>query len=64
MDESATQPPIVNEVSEMLGADGDIDANLQAVLEHVLAHFDCVAGSIHGLSRETGLLELSLDEGR
>jgi L-methionine (R)-S-oxide reductase len=57
MTEPALAKP-VREIEELLAAQGVSDASLQNALDKILAHFDCVAGTLHGLNRATALLEL------
>jgi L-methionine (R)-S-oxide reductase len=57
MTEQALAGP-AREIEELLAAQGVSDASLQSALDKILAHFDCVAGTIHRLNRATGLLEL------
>ncbi len=49
---------LVREVERTLDAEGTSRAALQAVLERTLAHFECMVGTLHRLSTESGSLEL------
>jgi signal transduction protein with GAF and PtsI domain len=63
MPDSAAQQQFLTEVREALGRGGPTDANLRAVLDRVLARFDCATGTIHALDARTGLLVLRAQRG-
>jgi signal transduction protein with GAF and PtsI domain len=62
MHDPAAQQQFVDEIRNGLGR-GATDGALQAVLDKVLARFDCPTGTIHALDPATGLLRLRAQRG-
>ena len=58
MSQQETPASPAREIEDLLTNHGINEWSLQTALDKVLARFDCVAGTIHGLNRDTGLLEL------
>jgi len=63
MPDSSAPQQFLNEVREGLGRGGATDGALQAVLDKVLARYDCTTGTIHALDPATGLLRLRAQRG-
>jgi L-methionine (R)-S-oxide reductase len=63
MHDSAAQQQFVDEVRAGLGRGGPTDAALLAVLDKVLARYDCTTGTIHALDPAAGLLRLQAQRG-
>ena len=63
MHDPAARQQFVNEIRETLGRGGATEANLLAVLDRVLARFDCTTGTVHALDPATGLLLLRAQRG-
>src|SRR5205823_3245040 len=53
----------LKEVQSALESPEPADARLKAVLKKVLAHFDCVVGTIHSLDPCSGMLKLRAHDG-
>jgi putative methionine-R-sulfoxide reductase with GAF domain len=51
------------EITALLEKEGPSEAALLALLDHVLARFHCVVGSIHDLDPATGMLRLRAQRG-
>lgn len=54
---------LVSRIEADLKRDGTSDAALLAVLDRVLAHFDCPLGTLHELDSATGRLRLRAQRG-
>jgi signal transduction protein with GAF and PtsI domain len=54
---------LIKRVENLLVQQGNEPANLLQVLDLVLAHFNCVTGTIHGLDLKSGLLVLLAQRG-
>lgn len=54
---------LIKRVEHLLVQQGNEPTNLQSVLDLVLAYFDCVTGTIHGLDPKSGLLILLAQRG-
>jgi signal transduction protein with GAF and PtsI domain len=54
---------VVAEIQAILAKASPGQGEFLAALDCALTHFDCVVGTIHGLNRETGMLELLADRG-
>lgn len=59
----STDTQLLQSIEGQLRLKGPTDEVLLAVLDQVLKHFDCVTGTIHGLNRTSGLLELRAQRG-
>jgi signal transduction protein with GAF and PtsI domain len=62
MTETNTRQPLLNEIKGLL-AGGATEANLQAILDRILAAFGCATGTIHRLDPASGLLQLRAQRG-
>jgi putative methionine-R-sulfoxide reductase with GAF domain len=58
MKPSATQPSLIEEIEARLAKTGTTDSALLEVLDQVLTHFACTAGTIHGLNSQSLMLGL------
>jgi L-methionine (R)-S-oxide reductase len=63
MNETEARHPLVDEIAARLESDGPTDANLNAVLERTLKHFDCAAGTVHVSDGPAGPLRLRAHHG-
>lgn len=61
--ERADAPALLTELASLLPEAGASDAELLAVLDALLAHFDCVVGTIHSIDAAAGLLHLRAQRG-
>jgi GAF domain-containing protein len=63
MSDTTTPASFLDEIACYLKRDGAEGPDLQAVLEKVLRHFGCAAGTLHRLDSGTGLLHLKAHHG-
>src|SRR4051794_36743048 len=63
MSEATARHPLRGEVEGLLGQGGATGPTLAAVLDAVLNHFRCAAGTIHALDPDSGLLRLRASRG-
>lgn len=54
---------ILDEIETILKTGGASDANLLAILDRALKHFECAVGTIHSLDAATGMLKLRAQRG-
>ncbi|HMC64478.1 MAG TPA: GAF domain-containing protein [Gemmataceae bacterium] len=57
-DVSTIRPDVLSEVRDLLRHEGSTEAALQSVLDRVLDHFGCAAGTVHRWDAAAGILIL------
>ena len=63
MPEAQPADPLLAEIDGLLAASGSTDAALQAVLDWILARFECQAGTVHALPPGAAVMELRAHRG-